>query len=201
MIYVNYIHTLTCLYHVNVHVLYVSHSFYCAKVCLSSTVVRCLSHGTWRFAKIFKLRSPKGYKSERKRASLYLCISFCLVKQKHLLRDIKSACLLLNRNYPFIHLSSFIRFSSGAIQFRQNLPSTCRFLIFSDSLVGGFNPSEKYASQNENLPRVGMKIKNIWNHHLVQPSLVSTKGHGDPQTSNLSHHFRWKSNIWDFPTP
>ena len=34
-------------------------------------------------------------------------------------------------------------------------------------LVGGFNPSEKYARQIGSFPQVGMKIKNIWNHHLV----------------------------------
>ena len=34
-------------------------------------------------------------------------------------------------------------------------------------LVGGFNPSEKYARQNGNLPQIGVKIKNIGNHHLV----------------------------------
>ena len=28
-------------------------------------------------------------------------------------------------------------------------------------LVGGFNPSEKYARQITNLPQVGVKIKNI----------------------------------------
>ena len=33
-------------------------------------------------------------------------------------------------------------------------------------LVGGFNPPEKYARQNGNPPQVGMKIKNVWNHHL-----------------------------------
>ena len=39
---------------------------------------------------------------------------------------------------------------------------------FADcDLVGGFNPSEKYARQNDNLPQIGVKIKNIWNHHLV----------------------------------
>ena len=37
-----------------------------------------------------------------------------------------------------------------------------------DFLVGGWtNPSEKYESQNGNLPRIGVKIKNIWNRHLV----------------------------------
>ena len=34
-------------------------------------------------------------------------------------------------------------------------------------LVGGFNPSEKYACQIGSFPQVGVKIKNIWNHHLV----------------------------------
>ena len=33
-------------------------------------------------------------------------------------------------------------------------------------LVGGFNPSEKYyIVKLRNLPQVGMKIKNVWNHH------------------------------------
>ena len=34
-------------------------------------------------------------------------------------------------------------------------------------LVGGFNPFEKYISQIGWFPQVGMKIKNIWNHHPV----------------------------------
>ncbi len=33
-------------------------------------------------------------------------------------------------------------------------------------LVGGFNPSEKYARQIGNLPQRGVKIENVWNHHL-----------------------------------
>ena len=33
--------------------------------------------------------------------------------------------------------------------------------------VGGFNPSEKYARQIGSFPQVGMKIKNIWNHHPI----------------------------------
>ena len=40
-----------------------------------------------------------------------------------------------------------------------------RLSIFS--VVGGFNPFEKYARQNGNLPQIGSKKKNIWNHHLV----------------------------------
>ena len=39
-------------------------------------------------------------------------------------------------------------------------------------LVGGFNPFEKYARQNGNLSQVGMKIKNIWNHHLRSYTIV-----------------------------
>ena len=35
-----------------------------------------------------------------------------------------------------------------------------------DHLVGGFNPFENI-SQNGNLPQVRVKIKSIWNHHLV----------------------------------
>ena len=33
-------------------------------------------------------------------------------------------------------------------------------------LVGGFNPSEKYARQIGNLPQIGVRIKHILNHHL-----------------------------------
>ena len=34
-------------------------------------------------------------------------------------------------------------------------------------LVGGFNPSEKYARQIGSSPQVRVKQKNIWNHHQV----------------------------------
>ena len=41
-------------------------------------------------------------------------------------------------------------------------------------LVGGFNPFEKHYSQIGSFPQVGgMKIKNIWNHHLEKHSHVS----------------------------
>ena len=52
-----------------------------------------------------------------------------------------------------------------------------------------FQPSWKNMSQNENLPQIGVKIKNIWNHHLV--TLLGI---------NISHqiyHF-W---VDDFPFP
>ena len=40
-------------------------------------------------------------------------------------------------------------------------------MTFYSHLVGGFNPSEKYISQIESFPQVGMKIKNSWNHRLA----------------------------------
>ena len=37
----------------------------------------------------------------------------------------------------------------------------------SKILVGGFNTFEKYARQMGSFPQVGVKTKNIWNHHPV----------------------------------
>ena len=39
--------------------------------------------------------------------------------------------------------------------------------VKNSSLVGGFNPVEKYARQNGNHPQIGVKIKHIWNHQGV----------------------------------
>ena len=40
--------------------------------------------------------------------------------------------------------------------------------VFQGCLVGGFSPTTlKNTSRNGNLPQTGVKIKNIWNHHLV----------------------------------
>ena len=40
--------------------------------------------------------------------------------------------------------------------------------IYFGCLVGGFNPSERYySSQIGSFPQIGVKIKHIWNHHLV----------------------------------
>ncbi len=42
-------------------------------------------------------------------------------------------------------------------------------VVFKPYLVGGWtNPSEKYESKWESSPIFGVKIKNIWNHHLVK---------------------------------
>ena len=51
---------------------------------------------------------------------------------------------------------------------------------FHHLLVGGFNPFEKYARQNGDLPQVGVKIKNVWNHHLaliLLPNVVRHSRH------------------------
>ncbi len=39
-----------------------------------------------------------------------------------------------------------------------------------------FQPIWKNISQNWNLPQIGMKIKNIWNHHLEQHSCRKNTG-------------------------
>ena len=36
-----------------------------------------------------------------------------------------------------------------------------------DCLYSGFNPSEKYVRQIGSFLQVGVRITNIWNHHLV----------------------------------
>ena len=50
-------------------------------------------------------------------------------------------------------------------------------------LVGGFKPFEKYARQIGNPPQgPGMKIKNLWNHHL---DMGVSKNNGTPKSSIL----------------
>lgn len=53
---------------------------------------------------------------------------------------------------------------------------------FNPCLVAGFstNPSEKIGSQIGNLPQIGMKVKNNWNHHLVMILLMVQK--------SIEHH-------------
>ena len=44
----------------------------------------------------------------------------------------------------------------------------CRDVSLNSYLVGGFNPSEKYASKWGSFSQIGVKMKiYIWNHHLV----------------------------------
>ena len=63
-----------------------------------------------------------------------------------------------------------------------------------------FQPIWRKYKQNRNLPQIGVKIKNIWNHHLVMavfdpPKLISLRisrdlkslvGTGDPKTNRSS---------------
>ena len=57
-------------------------------------------------------------------------------------------------------------------------------------LVGGFNFSTplKNISQNGNLPQIGVKIKNVWNHHLVP--------HFSPHFGVTNPFTRGRYKIW-----
>ena len=78
-------------------------------------------------------------------------------------------------------------------------------------LVGGWtNPSEKYARQIGPLPKVGVKIKNIWNHRLVYNWVISPAKRNwdmfDLKSTLPSFHW-WKLAIsarhhsWKFQGP
>ena len=53
-------------------------------------------------------------------------------------------------------------------------PQPANLILLSEmqitQLVGGFNPLEKYWLKMGNLPQVGVKMKNLWNQHLVKLS-------------------------------
>ena len=69
----------------------------------------------------------------------------------HLLCSLGKLCVNLARNHPGVTK----RHHSW-----MEIPSKLQ-------LVGGWtNPSEKYARQIGSFPQIGVKIKNIWNHHL-----------------------------------
>ena len=50
---------------------------------------------------------------------------------------------------------------------KENLGKTNLRKKWKPFLVGGWATHLKNMSQNGNLPQIGVKIKNIWNHHLV----------------------------------
>ena len=54
----------------------------------------------------------------------------------------------------FIHQQSLIHYLQS-----QNILPTWIGIISKQQLVGGFNPVEKYARQNRNLPQIGVNIK------------------------------------------
>ncbi len=43
---------------------------------------------------------------------------------------------------------------------------SCFLWMWKSHLVGGWTTHLKNISQNGNLPQIGVKIKNVWNHHL-----------------------------------
>ncbi len=65
--------------------------------------------------------------------------------------------------------------------------------------VGGWtNPFEKYARQIGNLPQIGVKIKNIWNHHAIyfwQRTSLSLCGWVQLFVGSL-YSRRWRTSIF-----
>ena len=62
-------------------------------------------------------------------------------------------------------------FSTHAFRNRHGDVKKCVYKL----LVGGWtNPFEKYARQNEHHPQMGVKIKNVWNHHPDGHSKMNT---------------------------
>ncbi len=94
-------------------------------------------------------------------------------------------------------------FASCILNFRLNWAISCIMCILYPSKwqdpTGWWlnHPSEKYISQNGNLPQIiGVKIKNAWNHHLANltpphPTLQSAKTLD--ATSCSARHCRFKS--------
>ena len=62
----------------------------------------------------------------------------------------------------------FDRNGFGFFEYNQPLQP---FLVHP--LVGGFNPIWKKNSQIGSLPQIGVKIKNVWNHHLEHVQVPS----------------------------
>ena len=78
-------------------------------------------------------------------------------------------------------------------QQQRHLSSTIHLWISEDSwLVVEPTPFEKYARQNGNLPQVGAKIKNIWNHHPDSVSMAQR-----PIWRRKNHRFHAMMDNWD----
>ena len=69
-------------------------------------------------------------------------------------------------SFCFVH--NFFCDNIGGLLLSRNVPPVLFLfqILFNNFLVGGFNPLENI-SQIGNLPQIGVKIKNIWNHHQV----------------------------------
>ena len=67
--------------------------------------------------------------------------------------------------YKFMYFFMFAEFSSFRSIYdlhMEKLPKQkSQIRVYTSSLGGGFNPSEKYARQIGSFPQIGMNIKNI----------------------------------------
>ena len=71
---------------------------------------------------------------------------------------------------PFVDSPNWKLLKSTIRMSKNSSPKTRYFQLpkkkaANSYIVGGFNPFEKYARQIGSFPQVGVKIKNIWNHH------------------------------------
>ena len=75
-----------------------------------------------------------------------------------------------------------------------NLLDSWNFLAFLTHplLAGGFNPFEKYDSIGL-FPQVGVKIKNIWNHHLayILSATVNPQYYQGTLRLHLESYLQW----------
>ena len=65
-------------------------------------------------------------------------------------------------------------------------------------LVGGFNPSEKYARQIGSFPQIGVKMKNIWNNQPFNMAAFNIMGSGNPdhqKNGQKLNHFPKRSYV------
>ena len=94
---------------------------------------------------------------------------------KQIIREIRELFLLSYTDQSHIKRPvtvTFLNLLTQIIIFGDHLKLSLIYLQNQHSgtylfLPGGFNPFEKYARQNGNLPQIGVKIKNIWNHQPV----------------------------------
>ncbi len=103
-----------------------------------------------------------------------ICLSFlcfiCLIFSSKQILKLIGITTLPKTNSEFSHTPESRKTESqkaiAASLFWKKRQKTSHQVRFS-LLVGGWtNPFEKYARQIGSFPQVGMKIKNIWNHHL-----------------------------------
>ena len=67
--------------------------------------------------------------------------------------------------------------------------------LHSYYLGGGWtNPSEKYARQFGSFPQVGVKIRNIWNHHLVMIDSILDGNFTQTKSCLWIFSMNWLSN-------